>query len=97
MNHRASHLTLKHFVLRVKVLSFYRDVVRASRHIPDPGSRKDTVKWLRGEMEQSSGLTDTDEIEQRLSYLQRLMKQVLPGFELAARTRKQKKPSSVGV
>ncbi|CAG8783289.1 4208_t:CDS:2, partial [Acaulospora colombiana] len=60
--------------------------------IPDPGARKDTVKWIRGEIEQSSGLTETDMIEQQLSYLQRLMKQVLPGFELAARTRKQKEP-----
>jgi hypothetical protein len=30
-----------------------------NKDIPGPDARRDTVKWIRGEIEQSSGLTDT--------------------------------------
>ncbi|KIM25039.1 hypothetical protein M408DRAFT_329852 [Serendipita vermifera MAFF 305830] len=80
-------LSLKHFILRVKVLHFYRSVIRASRFIPSVDGRKDTIRWVREEIEQSSHLTNTERIEQELSHLQRLMKQALPGFELAAKSK----------
>lgn len=87
MLRKSTHLTLQHFILRSRVLQFYRSVIRATRHIPGIDARRDTRRWIRGEIERSAGLTDTDDIEQQLSHLQRLMKQVLPGFNLAARQR----------
>jgi hypothetical protein len=50
-------LTLEHFVLRSKSIKLYRDFLRASRNIPNPDARRETVTWLRDEhFEGPSGL-----------------------------------------
>ncbi|KAG6850830.1 hypothetical protein H0H93_008133 [Arthromyces matolae] len=54
----ASEFTLKHFILKQKVLNLYRYVIRASRVIPDPVTRRETVAWIRSEFERNKHLTD---------------------------------------
>lgn len=50
-------LTLEHFVLRSKSIKLYRDFIRATRNIPNPDARRETVSWLRDEhFEGPSGL-----------------------------------------
>ncbi|KAG8782201.1 hypothetical protein FRC16_002665 [Serendipita sp. 398] len=87
----------EHFLLRARTVAFYRSVIRASRHIPGVDARKGTVQWIRGEIEQASDMTEVDRIEQHLSYLQRLMKQVLPGFHLAAQKKSRKLENDLGL
>lgn len=42
-------LTLEHFVLRSKSIKLFRDFLRATRNIPNPEARRQTVDWLRDE------------------------------------------------
>ncbi|KDR85158.1 hypothetical protein GALMADRAFT_52844 [Galerina marginata CBS 339.88] len=70
--------TLKHFILRQQVLNLYRDAVRASRVIPDPVTRKETVAWIRGEFERNRDLTDVHLIEHKLKVARRDIKYILP-------------------
>lgn len=44
-----SSLTLEHFLLRDKCVKLWRDFIRASRNIPNPIARRETVDWLRDE------------------------------------------------
>ncbi|KAF9240937.1 hypothetical protein BU15DRAFT_9220, partial [Melanogaster broomeanus] len=50
--------SLKHFILQQRVLNFYRSVIRASRSIPDPRTRSETISWFRSEIERNRYLTD---------------------------------------
>ncbi|KAI0053304.1 hypothetical protein FA95DRAFT_1552350 [Auriscalpium vulgare] len=50
--------TLKHFILQQQVLDLYRLAIRASRAIPDPNARKETVLWIRGEFERNRHIQD---------------------------------------
>jgi len=84
MSGRKPALTLQHFILRAQVLSFYRSVIRASRFIPDPMARRETVKWMRDEIERNRNSDDKDQIKAQLGSARRMMKQLLPGFQLAA-------------
>lgn len=70
-----SELTLKHFILKQRVLDLYRQAIRASRGehssrgahwqthlpagIPDKQARKETMLWIRGEFERNRNLHDT--------------------------------------
>lgn len=70
-------LTLKHFLLKQRVLCFYRQAIRASRckylydfivlmlllnisclAIPDTTARKETLWWIRGEIQRNRYLHD---------------------------------------
>ncbi|KAG5726108.1 hypothetical protein E4T56_gene1301 [Termitomyces sp. T112] len=73
----ASELTLKHFILKQKVLNFYRHVIRASRVIPNPVTRRETIVWIRGEFEHNRHLTDISLIEDKLSVARREIKRIL--------------------
>jgi len=81
---RKPALALHHFILRAQVLSFYRSVLRATRFIPDPVARRETTKWMRDEIERNRHLEDKDQIKEQLASARRMMKQLLPGFQLAA-------------
>ncbi|KAI6031875.1 hypothetical protein PISMIDRAFT_91222 [Pisolithus microcarpus 441] len=70
-------LTLKHFVLQKEVLNLYRQVIRASRSIPDPSTRSETVAWFRSEIERDRHLTDISVIESKINAILRELRQVL--------------------
>jgi hypothetical protein len=68
-------LTLKHFILKQRVLDLYRYVIRASRRnllflfrfIPlseftqalPQPARRETIAWMRAEFERNKHITDT--------------------------------------
>ncbi|KAN0128359.1 LYR motif-containing protein 2 [Lactarius tabidus] len=60
-------LTLRHFIQRQRVLNLYRRAIRASRAIPDPAARKETITWIRAEFERNRHITDLDLVEDKLS------------------------------
>ncbi|KDQ63789.1 hypothetical protein JAAARDRAFT_121012 [Jaapia argillacea MUCL 33604] len=75
-------LTLKHFILKFKVLSLYRLAIRSSRCIPDPNARKETVAWIRAEFERNRHISDTTLIEDKLAAGRRDIRQILPSMSL---------------
>lgn len=80
-------LTLKHFILKQRVINLYRQAVRACRSIPDPHTRKETLSWIRAEFERNRHLSDTDLIEDKLSVGTRELKRSLPGMRFTSSRR----------
>ncbi|KAF8807564.1 hypothetical protein BYT27DRAFT_7100046 [Phlegmacium glaucopus] len=72
--------TLKHFILRQQVISLYRHAIRASKGIPDPVTRRETIHWFRSEFERNRDLTDVLLIEINLKMARREIKRILPSF-----------------
>ncbi|EDR15669.1 uncharacterized protein LACBIDRAFT_300818 [Laccaria bicolor S238N-H82] len=70
--------TLKHFILKQQVLNLYRCILRASRSLPDPVTRRETVAWVRSEFERNRHLTDVLLIQDKLTLARREMRQILP-------------------
>ncbi|KAK7694556.1 hypothetical protein QCA50_001742 [Cerrena zonata] len=71
-------LTLKHFILQQEVLNLYRRAIRATRGIPDPISRKETIHWIRSEFNRNRHIHDPALIEDKLAAGRRELKQILP-------------------
>ncbi|KZT74710.1 hypothetical protein DAEQUDRAFT_719888 [Daedalea quercina L-15889] len=70
--------TLKHFILQQRVLTLYRQAVRATRYIPDSKARRETIAWIRSEFERNRGISDVHAIEEKLASGRRELKQILP-------------------
>ncbi|KAF8225028.1 hypothetical protein L208DRAFT_1307914 [Tricholoma matsutake] len=74
----APNLTLRHFLLKQQVLDLYRNAIRASRAIQDPVTRRETLVWIRSEIEHSRHITDVTLIEDKLKLGRRDLKAILP-------------------
>ncbi|KAF9015324.1 hypothetical protein BDQ17DRAFT_34475 [Cyathus striatus] len=74
------NLTLKHFILKLRVLSLYRRSIRATKSISHPTTRKETIAWIRSEYERNKHLTDTSLIEEKLNVARKEIKEILPNF-----------------
>ncbi|KAI9572814.1 hypothetical protein HD554DRAFT_2013945 [Boletus coccyginus] len=72
--------SLKHFILQQRVLHLYRFAIRASRCIPDPRTRAETLLWFRAEIERNKHLADTVAIENRLNVANREIRQLFAGI-----------------
>ncbi|KJA26181.1 hypothetical protein HYPSUDRAFT_133357 [Hypholoma sublateritium FD-334 SS-4] len=72
--------TLKHFILKLQVLNLYRGAIRASRVIPDPVTRRETIAWIRHEFDRNKHLTDIARIEDKLKIGRREIKSILPTY-----------------
>ena len=44
--------------MRNRGISLYRSFLRATRNIPNPQARFETVQWLRDDFERARGVTD---------------------------------------
>ncbi|KAK0384020.1 hypothetical protein NLU13_8109 [Sarocladium strictum] len=60
-------LSLDHFLQRSRVLSFYRTIIRGTRHIADKGTRLETRGFARAEFERHRNVTDIAHIRYLLS------------------------------
>ncbi|KAJ8702809.1 hypothetical protein PTI98_001495 [Pleurotus ostreatus] len=72
-------LTLKHFILKQRVLNLYRYAIRATKGIPDPTARRETIEWIRQDFEKHRHLSDVALIEDKINGMRRELKQILPG------------------
>lgn len=54
--------TLQHFLMHSSVLSLYRRLLRATRPIPNPSARWETIQWYRSEMERERNERDLQKI-----------------------------------
>ncbi|KAI5467342.1 hypothetical protein BGZ63DRAFT_371001 [Mariannaea sp. PMI_226] len=51
-------MSLDQFIQRARVLSFYRTILRGTKHIADPTTKKESRKFARDEFERHRGVTD---------------------------------------
>ncbi|KIO23813.1 hypothetical protein M407DRAFT_214051 [Tulasnella calospora MUT 4182] len=75
-------LTFQHFLLKGQVYSLYRSAIRGSRGIPDPQARKETLNWIRSEIEQHRSENDIEKIKSLIGHGKRSLKQYFPGTQL---------------
>ncbi|KAH7915377.1 hypothetical protein BJ138DRAFT_122212 [Hygrophoropsis aurantiaca] len=80
-----SNFGLKYFILQKRVLNLYRHVIRASRSLPDPQTRSETITWFRSEIERNRHLADVVVIEDKLAVAHREIRQILPSSEVPSR------------
>ncbi|RSH91702.1 hypothetical protein EHS25_009071 [Saitozyma podzolica] len=67
-------LTLQHFVLQSSILHAYRAAVRATRPLPDVKTRRETLDWLRSDLERLRLVNDLEVLRTGLSNFQRTIK-----------------------
>lgn len=78
--------TLQHFLLRTEILKAYRSAVRATRPLPSSEARRETLDFLRDDLEylKRKKITDVKEIRENLAGFKRMMKQFLPSIGLSS-------------
>ncbi|KIP12025.1 hypothetical protein PHLGIDRAFT_62861 [Phlebiopsis gigantea 11061_1 CR5-6] len=77
-------LTLKHFILKQRVINLYRQAARACRTIPDRQTRRETLSWIRIEFERNRYIHDTAVIEDKLATGIRELRRSLPGMDFTS-------------
>lgn len=60
-------LDLKLFIQRSRVIGLYRTIVRGSRQISDPNTRRETLRFARAEFERNRNETDAERVRYLLS------------------------------
>ncbi|KZV75565.1 hypothetical protein PENSPDRAFT_571327 [Peniophora sp. CONT] len=73
-------LGLKHFILQARARNLYRYALRAARHIPEPGARKETIRWIRSDFDRNRFLTDINAIEEKIASGRRELRQYFPAM-----------------
>ncbi|KAM0786675.1 hypothetical protein ACM66B_002122 [Microbotryomycetes sp. NB124-2] len=69
-------LSLDYFLTRAKVLSLYRQFIRATKGFGDIQARWDTVQWVRQDFERYRFIQDQTRIKTLISMGQRQLKQI---------------------
>lgn len=80
----AQPLSLKHFILRSQAVSLYRKFVRESRGIGNPQARRETLHWIRDEFDATRGMTDQEQIKDRLQHGHRMLRQLSGPWQLVS-------------
>ncbi|WWC64423.1 uncharacterized protein I303_107033 [Kwoniella dejecticola CBS 10117] len=74
--------SLQHFIVRAELIQAYRSAVRATRPLPDPSTRRETLDFLRADIERLKGEYDLNKLKSNLSHFNRTLKQMLPSIGL---------------
>ena len=85
-NLRSSQLTLEHFLMRSRTLSLYRKYLRATRDIPNPVARWETINFFRDDVQRFRHETDLERIKDLLMQGHRFLKQMHGQMTLAGAT-----------
>jgi hypothetical protein len=72
------YLTLKHFILKQRVLDLYRYAIRSSRSIGDSTARKEAIAFIRSEFERNRFISDVALIEDKIAVGRRELRKFLP-------------------
>lgn len=78
----AKGLTLHHFLLQTSLLHAYRSAVRATRPLPDPQTRRETLDYFRGDLARLKGVTELGTLQTQLSAFERSVKVLIPSLGL---------------
>ncbi|KAJ9122326.1 hypothetical protein QFC22_001747 [Naganishia vaughanmartiniae] len=76
-------LSLQHFLSRTQILAAYRNSVRATKTLPDSHTRRETLDWLRRDLEKLRGVTDLPTIKEAISAYRRDSKHFIPSVGLS--------------
>ncbi|RSH87778.1 uncharacterized protein EHS24_000294 [Apiotrichum porosum] len=79
-------LSLQHFILQAEIIKAYRAAVRATRPLPDSATRRETLDWLRGDIERLRYETDLERLRTNISSFNRNLKILIPGLGLTGLT-----------
>lgn len=74
MDSKGPALTLKHFMFRTEALKLYRSYLRATRSIPNPIARWETIDFFRQGFESTRFETDLERIRDNLARAGRELK-----------------------
>ncbi|EST10214.1 Complex 1 LYR protein [Kalmanozyma brasiliensis GHG001] len=80
---KSSQLTLEHFLMRSRTLSLYRKYLRATRDIPNPLARWETIQFFRDDVHRFRHETDLERIRDLLMQGHRFLKQMQGQMTLA--------------
>ncbi|SNX82202.1 uncharacterized protein MEPE_00908 [Melanopsichium pennsylvanicum] len=80
---KSSQLTLEHFLMRSRTLSLYRNYLRATRDIPNPLARWETIQFFRDDFQRYRNETDLGKIKDLLMQGHRFLKQMQGQMTLA--------------
>lgn len=72
--------------MRSQGVSLYRNIVRESRGIANPQARRETLDWIRDEFDATKGMTDKEDIKDRLQQGHRMLRQLSGPWQLASST-----------
>ncbi|WVO13486.1 hypothetical protein L204_101106 [Cryptococcus depauperatus] len=75
--------TLRHFIFQAELLQAYRSAVRATRTLPDPQTRRETLDFLRADFEQLKFECNIKTLESRLSSFRKIVRQMTSSFSLS--------------
>ncbi|WRT70372.1 uncharacterized protein IL334_007370 [Kwoniella shivajii] len=88
--------SLQHFIIRAELIQAYRSAVRATRPLPDPQTRRETLDYLRSDLERLKGELDLNKLKSNLSHFNRTVKQMLPSIGLNGLTQGQSGSRLIG-
>ncbi|KAK2461789.1 hypothetical protein APHAL10511_006252 [Amanita phalloides] len=71
-------LSLRHFLLRQQAITLYRHIIRASRAIPDPLARAETLAFFRAEFDRTMQHRDIDLADSAIKAARREARRILP-------------------
>ncbi|TKY85286.1 hypothetical protein EX895_006366 [Sporisorium graminicola] len=80
---KSGKLTLEHFLMRGRTLSLYRKYLRATRDIPNPLARWETIQFFRDDVHRFRHETDLERIKDLLIQGNRFLKQMQGQMTLA--------------
>lgn len=80
---KSGQLTLEHFLMRGRTLSLYRKYLRATRDIPNPSARWETIQFFRDDVHRFLHETDLERIKDLLMQGHRFLKQMQGQMTLA--------------
>ncbi|KAJ1033986.1 hypothetical protein NDA18_000860 [Ustilago nuda] len=80
---KSSQLTFEHFLMRSRTLSLYRKYLRATRDIPNPLARWETIQFFRDDVQRFQNETDLERIKDLLMQGHRFLKQMQGQMTLA--------------
>ncbi|KAK0548076.1 hypothetical protein OC845_003771 [Tilletia horrida] len=91
-------LTLEHFLIRTRFLALYRSIVRATREIPNPDARRETLAWYRSDLFPPSLRLERDlvNLKDLLAQGYRQLKQIQGQFTLLGAGGIQTRASGTG-
>ncbi|CAK9786020.1 hypothetical protein CC85DRAFT_95904 [Cutaneotrichosporon oleaginosum] len=75
--------SLQNFILQIELLRAYRAAVRATRPLPDSHTRRETLDWLRSDIERLRGELDDEVIRSNLSTFRRNLKTFTPALGMS--------------
>ncbi|KAL7418347.1 hypothetical protein Q5752_006805 [Cryptotrichosporon argae] len=78
--------SLQHFIVQAEIVASYRKAVRATRTLPDEPTRRETLDFLRSDLDRLRTVSELETLKSSLQTFNRTLKQLAPSMGLAGNT-----------